>query len=296
MKKKITAGSILVNVFFILISIAFIVPFMYVVAVSLTSEADVAKYGYNLIPKHFSLDAYRYVFANPSQVFQAYKITAIFSVGGTFLSVLVMALTAYPLSKPNFKYKKIITFYIFFTMIFSGGLIPSYILNTKYLHLNNTIWVYILPSLAGGFQIIMIRTFFQQLPGSLAESAKIDGASELKIFFGIMLPLSTPVIATVSFMILISKWNDWNTSLLYINEEKLYSLQYLLQKILREAEFVKSMVREMPSAAGMLESGDLPSESMKFALAVVVSGPMLVIFPFFQKYFAGGLTIGSVKG
>lgn len=296
MKKKITAGSILVNVFFVLISITFIVPFMYVVSVSFTSEADVAKYGYNLIPKHFSLDAYRYVFANPSQVIQAYKITAIFSVGGTFLSVLVMALTAYPLSKPNFKYKKIITFYIFFTMIFSGGLIPSYILNTKYLHLSNKIWVYILPSLAGGFQIIMIRTFFQQLPGSLAESAKIDGASELKIFFRIMLPLSTPVIATVSFMILIGKWNDWNTSLLYINDANLYSLQYLLQKILREAEFVKSMVRDMPSASGMLDSTDLPSESMKFALAVVVSGPMLIIFPFFQKYFAGGLTIGSVKG
>lgn len=296
MKKKITVGNILVNIFFVLISITFIVPFMYVVAVSFTSEADVAKYGYNLIPKNLSLDAYRYVFANPAQVLQAYKITAIFSLGGTLLSVLVMALTAYPLSKPNFKYKKIITLYIFFTMIFSGGLIPSYILNTKYLHLSNTIWVYILPTLAGGFQIIMIRTFFQQLPGSLAESAKIDGASELKIFFRIMLPLSTPVIATVSFMILIGKWNDWNTSLLYIDDANLYSLQYLLQKILREADFVKSMVRDMPSAAKMVDGTELPSESMKFALAVVVSGPMLVIFPFFQKYFAGGLTLGSVKG
>lgn len=296
MKKKTTVGNILVNIFFVLISITFIVPFMYVVAVSFTSEADVAKYGYNLIPKNLSLDAYRYVFANPAQVLQAYKITAIFSLGGTLLSVLVMALTAYPLSKPNFKYKKIITLYIFFTMIFSGGLIPSYILNTKYLHLSNTIWVYILPTLAGGFQIIMIRTFFQQLPGSLAESAKIDGASELKIFFRIMLPLSTPVIATVSFMILIGKWNDWNTSLLYIDDANLYSLQYLLQKILREADFVKSMVRDMPSAAKMVDGTELPSESMKFALAVVVSGPMLVIFPFFQKYFAGGLTLGSVKG
>lgn len=177
-------------------------------------------------------------------------MTIIYSIVATVLGVVVMAMLAYPLSRPNYKYKKIATFFIFFTMLFSGGLIPTYIWITRYLHLGDTIWVYILPCLVNAFHVIVIRSFFQGLPQALMESAKIDGASELQTFFKIVMPLSKPVIATISLLTLLSRWNDWNTALIYIKSSNLYSLQYLLQKILREAEFVKNMADSSP-VAGM---------------------------------------------
>ena len=157
-------------------------------------------------------------------------MTIIYSIVATVLGVVVMAMLAYPLSRPNYKYKKIATFFIFFTMLFSGGLIPTYIWITRYLHLGDTIWVYILPCLVNAFHVIVIRSFFQGLPQALMESAKIDGASELQTFFKIVMPLSKPVIATISLLTLLSRWNDWNTALIYIKSSNLYSLQYLLQK------------------------------------------------------------------
>ena len=207
-----------------------------------------------------------------------------------------MAMLAYPLSRPNYKYKKIATFFIFFTMLFSGGLIPTYIWITRYLHLGDTIWVYILPCLVNAFHVIVIRSFFQGLPQALMESAKIDGASELQTFFKIVMPLSKPVIATISLLTLLSRWNDWNTALIYIKSSNLYSLQYLLQKILREAEFVKNMADSSPVAGVDLDLSNLPSVTIRFAMCMVAAGPMLIIFPFFQKYFAKGLTVGAVKG
>jgi ABC-type sugar transport system, permease component len=180
-------------------------------------------------------------------------------------------------------------------MLFGGGLIPTYILNTTYLHLGNKIWVYILPGMASAFYIIIFRTFFQQLSISLVESAKIDGASEIRIFFQIVIPQSTPVLATISLFLLLDHWNDWYTCLVYIRDEKLYTLQYLLQRILNEAEFVSKLASRAPPGIS-LNRFELPTESLKFAMCIVAAGPMLVIFPFFQKYFTRGLVIGSVKG
>ena len=201
---------------------------------------------------------------------------------------------AYPLSRKCFKFRGIITKYIFVTMLFSGGLVPSYILNTKYLHLGNTFWIYILPGLTSAWKVIVFRTFFQGLPDGLVEAAKIDGAKEIMIFFKIILPLSTPVIASLGFMTLVGKWNDWNTTLLYIRDSKLYSLQYLLQRILREAEYVKNL--QLSGESTMLSDKDLPTETMRYAMAMLAAGPMLVVFPFFQKYFAKGMVVGAVKG
>lgn len=212
------------------------------------------------------------------------------------IAALAYSKSAYPLSRPNYKYKKIATFFIFFTMLFSGGLIPTYIWITRYLHLGDTIWVYILPCLVNAFHVIVIRSFFQGLPQALMESAKIDGASELQTFFKIVMPLSKPVIATISLLTLLSRWNDWNTALIYIKSSNLYSLQYLLQKILREAEFVKNMAESSPVAGVDLDLSNLPSVTIRFAMCMVAAGPMLIIFPFFQKYFAKGLTVGAVKG
>lgn len=297
MSKRVNrVPGVVINIFFCICSLMFIIPFVLIISASFTNEQTLLDEGYKLIPSEFSLEAYKYVFRNPQQLIDSYKITIIFSFAATVLAVIVMSLLAYPLSRPNYKYKKPIMFFIFFTMLFSGGLVPTYIWITRYLHLGDTIWVYILPYLVNAFNVVVIRTFFQGLPIELTDAAKIDGATELQTFFKIILPLSKPVIATIALLTLLSRWNDWNTALLYIKSTELYSLQYLLQQILREVEFVQSMAESSPIAGIDIDTSQLPSETMRFAMCMVAAGPMLIVFPFFQKYFAKGLTVGAVKG
>ncbi len=288
-------GSIIHYIILSLLSCTFIIPFLLVIIISFSSEKSIDIAGYTLFPVEWSLEAYRTLFRNPQQIFDAYAVTIFYSIIGTLLALLTMSLVAYPLAKKDFRYRRPITLFLAFTMLFSGGMIPTYILNTQYLHLDNTIFIYLLSGLASAWHIVIIRTFFQGLPPELMESAKIDGASEMKIFFRIILPLSKPVLATIGLMTLLGKWNDWMTSMLYIRNERLYSLQYLLQRVLRETEFINDMAKN--SATSMFAANfEVPSESMRFALAVVAAGPMLCVFPFFQKYFAKGLTVGAVKG
>lgn len=291
-RKEFTPGQIALNIFFIITSLTYILPLVLMISISVSSESAITEFGYTFIPKELGFDGYKAVFKNPKQLLDSYKITIIFSVTATFLSMLFKAMAAYPLSRRTYMFKKQTTMYMFFTMLFSGGLVPSYIINTKYLHLDNSIWIYILPGLVAAWDIFIMRTFFQGLPNGLVEAAKIDGASEFRIFFTIIIPLSTPVLASLGFMYLVGKWNDWNTALLYIRDTELYSLQYLLQRILREADFINSMAKQGMSTGDMT----MPTETTRYAMAVLAAGPMMVIFPFFQKYFAQGLTIGSVKG
>lgn len=287
--------NIIEHLFFIIISAAFIWPLLMVISISVTNENVILQNGYRLIPANIDLSAYKMVFLNPKQIIDAYKVTALTAIVGTVLSVAIQAMLAFPLSRGSYPYRKQLTFFVFFTMLFGGGLIPSYILNTQYLHLGNSIWIYIFPSLVVGWNIIVIRTFFQGIPSSLIESAKVDGAREWLIFFRIIIPLSKPVLATMALMTLLAKWNDWYTSLIYIRDTELYTLQYLLQRILREVEFINNMLQD--ATTGNISTGQaLPAESMRFAMAIVATGPMLLVFPFFQKYFAKGLTIGAVKG
>ncbi len=290
--KKFPWGQLWLHVFFVISCLAYLIPFWLLIAISFTEESAIAQYGYQLIPKAWSTAAYEYVFANPKQLIDSYKVTIAFTVLHTCLGILVQALYAYPLSRPNFKFRKFLTWYVFFTALFSGGLVPSYLINTKLLHLGNTFWVYVFPGCISAWNIIVMRTFFQGLPESLVESAKVDGASELRIFFQIILPLSKPCIASLAFMLAVTTWNNWNTSLIYIRDAELYSLQYMLQKILREVEFVEKMAAE----TGMLAEYETPTEAMRYATAILAAGPILIIFPFFQKYFTRGLTIGAVKG
>ncbi len=290
--KKFPWGQLWLHVFFVISCLAYLIPFWLLIAISFTDEAAISQYGYQLIPKAWSTAAYEYVFANPKQIIDSYKVTIGFTVLHTALAILVQALYAYPLSRPNFKFRKFCTWFVFFTMLFSGGLVPSYLINTKLLHLGNTFWVYVFPGCISAWNIIVMRTFFQGLPEALVESAKVDGASELRIFFQIILPLSKPCIASLAFMLAVTTWNNWNTSLIYIRDAELYSLQYMLQKILREVEFVEKMAAE----TGMLADYETPTEAMRYATAILAAGPILVIFPFFQKYFTKGLTIGAVKG
>lgn len=293
MKKGLKSSSLVIHLIFLLSAVTFVVPLLYIVSISFSSNAAIEQFGYQLWPKEWSFTAYKTIMTNPSQLIDAYKVTLFGALFGGAMSVLVMALIAYPLSRNSFVFKKPITFLIFFTMLFSGGLIPSYLLNTQYLGLGNKIWIYILPGLANAWHIIIMRTFFQQLPGSLVESAKIDGASEMCIFYRIILPLSKPVFATVFLMVMLTKWNDWTTSLYYIRDAKLYSLQYMLQRILREIEFVKTVT---DLGLNVNAAQEVAAEPVRFAMVILAAGPMLVVFPFFQKYFTKGLTVGSVKG
>ncbi len=270
-------------------------PFLLLLSVSLSNEQDIVRHGYSLVPKNFDFSAYKYLFKNPVSLLNAYKITAIASFSYMALSVFLMALIAYPLTVKELKGRKLISFYLFFTMLFNGGLVPSYILITQYLKLADSIWVYILPGLISPWYIFMMRTFIQGIPGEIRESVKIDGGCEFTYFFRFVLPLSKPVLASVALFMFLGKWNDWNTSMLYINErEDLISLQYLLQRILKNLQLLQQM--EQSGMMLMTETEDIPTETVRMAMAILVAGPALFVFPFFQKYFVKGLTVGSVKG
>lgn len=295
MKKKVfTVDKVVIHTILILFSLFCVLPFFVLVVTSFSSEAAINKYGYGLICRDFDLTSYKYIFSNPDSFLGAYAVTLSQAFLGTFLSVFIMSMAAYALSRRYFRLKNKFNLYLFFTMVFSGGLVPGYILITQYLKLGNTFWVYIIPGLVSPWYLFVIRTFFRDIPEALSESALLDGAGEFLIFFKIILPLSKPVLATVSLMIVLGKWNDWNTSLLYITNEKLFTIQYLLQKMLKDLDILKKQMLYMPSTVDV--NTDIPSESLRLAMAVVAAGPMTLIFPFFQKYFVKGLTIGSVKG
>lgn len=291
--KKFSLSKTIVSVLLVMV---FVMPFILVISVSLGSDESITKYGYTFFPKSFDISGYKAIMKNPVQLINSYKVTAIYSFASTILSLIVQSMLAYSISRPAMKrkVKNVIIVYMFITMLFHGGLVPSYIVNCKYLKLNDTMWIYILPTLMNVWNVLVIRTFFMGLPDGLTEAAKIDGAGEFRIFTTIVIPLSKPVLATIGFMTLLSRWNDWNTALIYIKKPELYSLQYLLQRILKESEYIKQMAQTAADAnvSGMTESTD----SMKFAMAILAAGPMLVVFPFFRKYFARGLTVGSVKG
>ncbi len=292
-KNKIKVGQIFLHLIFILLCIGYLYPLLMLVTISLEGASG-APFGLRIY--EFTLNAYRQVFQRPEKIFNAYGVTIFYSVTATLASLVVMSLFAYALSRRDFKYRNILTFLLFFTTLFNGGLVPSYLVNTKFLHMNNSIWIYIIPSLMSAWYVIVIRTFFQGLPEALHEAARIDGASELTICFRIIIPLATPALASVGFLTFIGHWNNWFTTSVYIRDSKLYSLQYLLKIILDNEEQLKEMANY-----GMISQDEVANqlknlESLRFSMAIVAAGPMMLIFPFFQRYFSKGLTLGSVKG
>ena len=290
-RKKIKVSAIVLNVILILMCIITLYPLLLCLGVSFSNEQDVLSEGYRLIPKHFDLTGYKYVFNNPKSVIDAYKVTIIFSVTATLGMLFCNSLAAYPLSRRNFRFRSKVNFYFYFTCLFGGGLVPTYILYTQYLHLADTIWVYIIPGLVSAWNIFYIRASFQQIPEEMIESAVLDGASEWRILITFMIPLSKPVLATLALGTFLGKWNDWMTSMLYINDRyDLISLQYLLQRIMLDVKLLEQ------DTSGLVDMTNIPGETSRMAMMFVVAGPALVIFPFFQKYFVKGMVIGSVKG
>lgn len=283
-----------INIVSMIYSAICLLPFLLVLSASFTSEYALNENGFKLIPSQFDLTAYEYIFKSPQKILSSYGVTIFVTVATVVGGVLVMSMIGYTLSRSNCKFARPLSFYVFFTLLFSGGMAPSYILMTQVLNWKNTYAVMIVPSLVYAFHVIMIRTFFQKLPPALFESAKIDGANEFVIFFRIALPLSVPVLTTVAFFTAMSKWNDWQTGLLYITEERMEPLQYMLYRI---EQNIQSLLTALSRGGGItVDVRNIPSQNLLMAMAVVAAGPMLVVFPFFQKYFISGLTVGAVKG
>ena len=271
-----------------------LIPFILVVSASLTNEYALNDHGYALWPTQLDLTAYRFIFNQPRRILNAYLVTIFVTAATTALGTLCMTMIAYPLSRSNCRFRRVLSFYVFFTMLFSGGLVPLYILITQVLRWKNTLAVMIVPSLVNAFYVIMIRTFIQKLPEAMFESAKIDGAGEFTIFARIALPLSVPVLATVAFFTAMAKWNDWQTGLLYITNESMEPLQYMLYRIEKS---IQALLMALGNGSGIdVDVRSIPGQNLLMAMAVVAVGPMLFIFPFFQKYFVSGLTVGAVKG
>lgn len=304
-KKKVTSvnvrsfnptANLIFNIVIAIFAISCVVPFFFVIMISLTSEGSLAANGYRFWPKEFSLEAYRYIFqgAMSQRIIHALGVTVFITVTGTIVNATMTSLYAYVISRSNFPFKKFFTLFALITMLFSPGMVANYLVMTNLLQLKDTIWALILPLALGPFNILVMRTFFKKtVPDSIIESARIDGASEMRIFVSIVLPLAVPGIATISLFAALGYWNDWFNALLYIQKDTLVPLQYLLMKIQNNLEFL-SRSTDMGSAAqeGL---GVLPSESARMAIVVLSTLPIALTYPFFQKYFVGGLTIGGVK-
>ena len=296
-KIKMTPGDRVLNLFFYLFITLFavicLIPFILVVSSSLTQEQALTANGYRLWPSEFSLDAYRLVMVS-ADIPQAYIVTIFITIVGTFLSMLFTCAVSYAMSVKNFKSRSVLALFIYFTMLFNGGLVATYLLITKTLMLQNTIWVLLFPSLCNAWNILLMRNFFNGIPDSLAESAKIDGANDIIILFRIIIPISLPGIATIGLFYALSYWNEWYKCLLYIdsNHSQYYTLQYLIQRILRQVNYAANQ----PAEAVGLNSITLPTYAYRMATVVVSTGPIILLYPFLQKYFVQGLTVGAVKG
>lgn len=280
-------GYVLITI----ITIFCLLPFIMVVSGSLTNEEYIIMHGYSLWPKDFSTQAYKTIFTYPKQILTAYGVTIMVTIIGTALGLFLISMGAYVLNRKDFKYRNGMPFYIYFTTLFGGGLIPWYILMTKYLHLKDTYLVLILPLLMTPFLIILMRNFFKSIPDSIVESAKIDGAGDFTIYAKLIMPLSKSALATIGLFLALAYWNDWFISSIYIDTPSKYTLQYLLYKILQDAEFLKSN-----AASNVTSSIQIPTETLKLATAVVATGPVILFYPFVQKYFVDGLIVGAVKG
>ncbi|MBD0384062.1 carbohydrate ABC transporter permease [Paenibacillus sedimenti] len=265
-------------------------PFVTVLSSSLTTETSIQAYGFQLFPKAFSLEAYQLLLKNDT-IYKSYGVTIFITVVGTILAMLVTCAMAYPLSLRSLKYRNHIAFYVFFTMLFHGGLVSSYILITKYLGMTDSIWVLILPSLLNPFNMFLMRNFFKSIDESLAESAKMDGANEIYIMFRIMIPISLPAMAAVGLFYALAFWNKWFEAMLYIRNEDLFPLQYLIKRILDSADFSRELAQNIN-----LTEYTTPTLTTRLAATIVTIGPIIFLYPFLQKYFVKGLLIGAVKG
>ena len=294
-KIKLSASSatfyIIAYVVVGLMALICLIPFIVIISGSFTSEQYINFHGFSLFPQEFSLDAYKLVFKTPATIGRAYMVSIYITVVGTFLGLLITSLTAYVIARKDFPYRNKVSFFFYFTTLFNGGMVCTYIFFIRYLHLKDSYWALILPGMFSVFHLLIMRSFVTAIPSALIESGKIDGAGEYRIFFSIILPLLKPGMATIALFTALGYWNNWYNAMLYIEKPERYPLQYMLYNLLQKAE---AMSRIAAQAGLYVEA--VPTNSLKMAMAVVATGPILIVYPFVQKYFVQGITVGSVKG
>ena len=296
MHKKEIRFQLLCHIIMGIAAVVTILPLILLFISSITANKDITLYGYSFVPKHLSMEAYSYIWNERMQIFRAYFITVFVTAVGTGVGLSISVLYAYALSKPYFPGKKFFSFFILFTMLFNGGLVPSYIMYTRYLHMKNTILALIITGLLmNAFNVILIRSYFQNnVPLSLVEAAQIDGASEFQVVLKVVLPMSKPIIATIGLFIGVAYWNDWQNGLYYVTDEKIYSIQQILNNMLKNIEYLSKNATSVAKSTSL--AGTLPAATVRMAIAVIGLLPILVIYPFVQKYFVKGISLGAVKG
>lgn len=274
-----------------IIALLCLFPFALMITSSFMTEKEIVAEGYKLFPKTWSMEAYRYLLDNPVKLINAYKITILTTVVGTALGLVIMSMAGYVLNRKDFKYRNFFSFFIYFTTLFSGGLVPTYILYVRYLNLKDNIWSMILPGLVGAWSIFLMRNFMKSIPDELYESATMDGAGAFTIYLKVFMPLAIPSLATVGLFLALGYWNQWYSASLYIDTATKYPLQYYLQKMINQTS-----IDALTSQGHVIDAATVPTQSVKMATAVLTTGPVILLYPFVQKYFVSGLTIGSVKG
>ena len=266
-------------------------PFWLILSGSFTSQDSILTDGYRLLPKIFSLEAYQFLFKAPEDMLHAYGVTIFVTAVGTFSSMIVTSMAAYVLSSRDFTYRNTVSFFFYFTTVFGGGLVPWYIFNMKYLHFKNNYISLILPTLVNVTYLLILKSYMSNIPEAVFESARLDGANDWTIYRRIALPLSKAGLATVGLFIALNYWNDWYAAMLYIDDDRMYPLQYYLNDILNKSQGMMNA-----AARAGIPSAQVPSEPVKLAMTVVATGPIVLLYPFLQKYFVKGVTIGAVKG
>ena len=294
---RVSNGSnAILNLIFILISLTCIIPVLLVLAISVSDEDMISEFGYSLIPRAFSAEGFLFLTNQSEMILRAVGISLFVTIVGTVLGVLLTTLMGYTISRPNYKLKGFLTWVVFIPMVFNGGLVSTYFVVGTLLGLKNSVWVLILPLAVSSFNVVICKTFFRQtVPDSLIESAKIDGAGQFTIFFRIVLPISLPLLATIGLFLCFSYWNDWYQSMLYIDDNTLKSLQALLNDIMTNITALAANASSMGISAVEL-AANMPKESARMAIVVIIVLPIACAYPYFQKYFISGLTVGAVKG
>ena len=288
--------KLLIHTVMIAVVAMIVLPFLLLFMSSITEEATLLTHGYSFFPRAFSLESYKYIFQASDKILRAYGMTFFVTTVGTLLNLALSTCMAYPISQRNIPFRRAMTFFVFFTMLFSGGLVPSYILWTRYIPVKDTVWGLILPGyLVSAMNVLLIRTYFQtSVPEALYEAARIDGAGQLRVFWSIALPLGKPILVTMGTFSALGYWNDWMNGLYYITKQtQLYGIQSVLNKMITDLQFLTS---SNMSGYASAELSKVPSTGVQMAIAFVAILPILVVFPFLQKYYQKGIALGAVKG
>jgi len=296
--KDETILHIIAYIFVSIVALSCLLPFILVISASFSSESAILRDGFSLLPNEPGLEAYRQVFNQPNVILRAYMVTIILTISGTLIALSLQSITAYVLARRDFKWRNGFSLFFYITMLFNGGLVPYFILMTQYLQMRNNYLALLLPLLFSVFNLLILKSYIMGIPLEMIESAKVDGCSVFRTYLSIILPLMKPALATIGLFIALGYWNDWYSAMLFISDDKMKPLQYMLYEKVNNIEGYKRLIASGTTSisAEALSAISIPTESLKMALTVVVTGPIILLYPIIQKYYVKGITLGAVKG